>query len=235
MLDMYYDTEQPFQDDPRLLSRLTRVSHAVVEDILKEFFILIDGKWHNSRADKEILEWYKRSDTARAKADKRWKLKRDNAALIQNTCYSIAVALPQVCCDDATQYPLPITKSKPKVKSVGASATRLPADWKPSDEEINYCKTQRPDLILEKVVENFSDYWHAKGGASARKVDWSATWRSWVRNEKSVSHQAARPTRHDQQMDTMAALTGGRFGSGLFSIKDTSVAVQATLIEQKVV
>ena len=116
-----------------------------------------------------------------------------------------------------------------------ASASRLPADWTPSDAEIDYCKTQRPDLIVEKVVENFSDYWHAKGGAAARKVDWSATWRSWVRNEKSVSHQAARLTRHDQQMDTMAALTGGRFGSGLFSRKDTSVAVQATLIEQKVV
>ena len=117
MLDLYYDTEQPLQDDPRLLSRLTKVSNSVVEDILKEFFILIDGKWHNSRADKEILDWYRRSDSARAKADKRWQVKRENAASIQSPCNGNATALPQVCCDDATQYPIPNTKSKPKVKT----------------------------------------------------------------------------------------------------------------------
>lgn len=30
----------------------------------------------------------------------------------------------------------------------------------------------------------FFDYWIAQPGAKGRKLDWSATWRNWVRNEK---------------------------------------------------
>ncbi|QXP89479.1 hypothetical protein [Methylococcus capsulatus] len=34
-----------------------------------------------------------------------------------------------------------------------------------------------------KVAEIFRDYWVAKSGADARKADWGATWRNWVRRE----------------------------------------------------
>ena len=66
-------------------------------------------------------------------------------------------------------------------------ATRLPTDWIPNDEEILYCKTKRPDLQWQQVAENFRDYWIAAPGTKGRKENWSATWRTWVRNEKGAA------------------------------------------------
>lgn len=76
-------------------------------------------------------------------------------------------------------------------KDRGARGTRLPTDWKPSTEDVAYCKTERPDLLPSKVAQNFFDYWTAKSGKDATKVDWSATWRSWVRKERTEN--APRP------------------------------------------
>jgi hypothetical protein len=78
------------------------------------------------------------------------------------------------------------TKAKPN-----ASGSRLPADWKPSQADVEYCKTQRPDLLPSLVATNFYDYWISKAGAGGRKTDWSATWRMWVRKESAAT--AGRP------------------------------------------
>ena len=43
---------------------------------------------------------------------------------------------------------------------------------------------ERQDLSADDVrreAQVFADYWHAKAGADARKLDWQATWRNWVR------------------------------------------------------
>ena len=77
-----------------------------------------------------------------------------------------------------------------KTKS-SASGSRLPADWKPAPADIEYCKTQRPDLLPSLVATNFYDYWISKAGAGGRKTDWSATWRMWVRKESAAT--AGRP------------------------------------------
>lgn len=84
-------------------------------------------------------------------------------------------------------------KSTNTDKSKGSSTrgTRLPEDWRPSPEDIEYCKTERPDLLPSAVARNFYDYWIAKSGKDATKVNWSATWRSWVRKERTEN--APRP------------------------------------------
>jgi len=61
--------------------------------------------------------------------------------------------------------------------------SRLPADWSPSSADAMFCKTERPDLDVSKTADRFRDYWHAQPGAKGSKLDWSATWRNWVRNE----------------------------------------------------
>lgn len=70
-----------------------------------------------------------------------------------------------------------------------ATASRLPADWFPSDEDISFCETERPDLKPSDVACRFRDYWIAQPGSKGRKLDWPATWRNWVRNEKRQSTQ----------------------------------------------
>lgn len=64
-----------------------------------------------------------------------------------------------------------------------ARATRLPSDWRPP-----------PDWIGDAVglgfsedearheADRFRDFWVAKAGKDACKLDWRATWRNWCRN-----------------------------------------------------
>ena len=63
-------------------------------------------------------------------------------------------------------------------------ATRLPADWVPSEDNVRYCRENRPDLDLGVVAENFRSYWVAKP-SDATKLDWDLTWQTWVRKEKA--------------------------------------------------
>lgn len=38
--------------------------------------------------------------------------------------------------------------------------------------------------VIRSQADQFKDYWTGKAGAAARKVDWEATWRNWMRNAK---------------------------------------------------
>ena len=49
---------------------------------------------------------------------------------------------------------------------------------------IEYCNKKRPDLDANHIAECFKDYWIALHGGAAKKLDWLATWRNWVRNQK---------------------------------------------------
>lgn len=95
-------------------------------------------------------------------------------------------------------------------KSKTATATRLPADWVMSEQDSDFCKTERPDLSPEVVATRFRDYWIATPGAKGRKLDWSATWRNWVRNEKAIAQPRASPRRNiaDEREAASIALTG---------------------------
>lgn len=74
-------------------------------------------------------------------------------------------------------------KEKSKARA-DATATRLPADWLPTDGDKEFCKAERPDLDPDAVAARFRDYWHGIPGAKGRKLDWAGTWRNWVRNER---------------------------------------------------
>jgi hypothetical protein len=79
------------------------------------------------------------------------------------------------------------TEREPKKQSRG---TRLPADWSPSEEQVQFCKTERPELNPTAVASRFKDYWIAQPGTKGVKTDWPATWRNWVRAERAVGSAA---------------------------------------------
>jgi hypothetical protein len=66
-----------------------------------------------------------------------------------------------------------------------ARATRLPAAPTPPPEWLDFLQAERPDLNPQLTYAKFCDYWAAKPGKSGTKLDWLATWRNWVREEKS--------------------------------------------------
>lgn len=74
------------------------------------------------------------------------------------------------------------------VVSKDARGSRLPPDWKPSDDLMAWAAKARPDVDAWAEAESFRDYWHSKPGAGARKTDWGLTFRNWIRRSR-----AARP------------------------------------------
>lgn len=81
-------------------------------------------------------------------------------------------------------------KKAPSAKSPRGCALRedwtLPDDWKA------WAQAERPDVDVLTVAESFRDYWVAKPGKDGRKADWLATWRNWVRNQRTAPHKPQR-------------------------------------------
>lgn len=67
--------------------------------------------------------------------------------------------------------------------------SRLPSDWQPTADDAAAARAAGVDLAT--TAAKFRDYWHAKTGANATKLDWAATWRNWCRSE--AERQQRRP------------------------------------------
>lgn len=75
-------------------------------------------------------------------------------------------------------------------KRDASRGTRLDRDWTLPDDWRQWTRVTFPqstDASVTDTAEAFRDYWHAKAGAHARKVDWEATWRGWCRRSMSTA------------------------------------------------
>lgn len=84
----------------------------------------------------------------------------------------------------------------PPTEGASSNGTRLPAGWTLPNEWRDWTISERPTMTKKEIdleAEKFADYWRGKAGANARKADWFATWRNWIRNMNS--HQAGKPRR----------------------------------------
>ncbi|ODR20791.1 hypothetical protein [Mycolicibacterium porcinum] len=81
----------------------------------------------------------------------------------------------------------PTNKDSPshntKGESARATGTYLPENWAPAPEVAAQMRDEQPHVDHELELKKFRDYWHALAGAKARKRDWSATYRNWIRRE----------------------------------------------------
>lgn len=77
----------------------------------------------------------------------------------------------------------PEDQKKTKTPSVSRRATRIPDNFQPTDEMKTWFREQGYTDLINGPVEHaqFVDYWTAKAGADACKLDWPATWRRWMR------------------------------------------------------
>ncbi len=71
MIDLYYQTEEPFTDTSKL-ARKVRSSFEIVGSILSEFFVYQENAWHLKRADEEIAKYKAMKDGGRKGASIRW-------------------------------------------------------------------------------------------------------------------------------------------------------------------
>lgn len=65
-----------------------------------------------------------------------------------------------------------------------ARGSRIAPDWTPSLKD--YAFAHQAGLSREEInreADRFRDYWIAASGRNAVKLDWSATWRNWIRSD----------------------------------------------------
>jgi hypothetical protein len=70
-------------------------------------------------------------------------------------------------------------------------ATRLAPDWSLPQDLRDFCLSERPDLDPDFTAQQFADYWKARPGKDGRKLDWAATWRNWVRGQRTGQKSAS--------------------------------------------
>lgn len=77
------------------------------------------------------------------------------------------------------------TKTPPVSRRAPRSdrATRIPDDFQPTDQMRAWFAGENLSAVIDGRVEHekFCDYWRAEAGARARKLDWAACWRRWMR------------------------------------------------------
>lgn len=73
--------------------------------------------------------------------------------------------------------------------------TRLQEGWMPTGEDVSVIAEQCPGFNSEREHLNFMDYWLSKPGRAGVKIDWSRTWRTWMRNAYDRLPASQKPTR----------------------------------------
>jgi hypothetical protein len=98
--------------------------------------------------------------------------------------------------DDGFTPPPSSQEDKKKTKTPSVSrrrtATRLPEGFQPDEKMRAWFKAERLGEVIDGKWEHdqFVDFWLAEAGARARKLDWAAAWRRWMR--KAASHSSSR-------------------------------------------
>ena len=222
LLAHMYDTGGGLKYEPKRLSMICGCSR---QQLIKTVDLLLvspgklkleDGFITNERVKSELETAKKLSQSASESAQARWKktnknkegtmrshqsgiCETDASQNIDKRKYSETSSLrtkensPN---DDAASEPDP--KPKPKKKT----GTRLDPDWNPGSQGAEFARSK--GLTNEQIkneFDKFKNYWTAKAGQGATKLDWMATWRNWIINSADrygsnppISGRSADPT-----------------------------------------
>lgn len=76
-----------------------------------------------------------------------------------------------------------IAKNNQPLNNTRARGSRLSVDWVPGPlpGKVAALASQWPPGREERELDQFRDFWAAKAGADACKLDWDRTWHQWIR------------------------------------------------------
>lgn len=208
LLDAYYIRERALPIDAKECCKLARAAskneREAVAYVLREFFQLLADGHHQGRADKEIARFQDKQRKAKASADARWSQRETHSegnadAMRTHSEGNATRARPQSPdTSNQTQDQNPLA-AQAVVGTPSASAKRagrLPGDWVLPRTWGEWATAEQPSWTPDhcrQVAASFADYWHAKAGKDAAKLDWEATWRIWVRKEGPMRLNGAGP------------------------------------------
>ncbi|MFJ3057168.1 hypothetical protein [Herbaspirillum sp. NPDC087042] len=113
----------------------------------------------------------------------------DNTTTITNTNMNTKVPISTEIGNPPSK---PISSSSPpqrEEKRGPNRGSRLLVDWQLPNEWEKWAMEHQQTWTVEHVsaeADKFRDYWVAKSGKDATKLDWFATWRNWVRNAAAL-------------------------------------------------
>jgi uncharacterized protein YdaU (DUF1376 family) len=233
LIAMMYERAGPVDGgDNAKLARLCGTSASGMKTILER--LVADGKitregglLFNRRAELEIKNVMSKSEVATEKANARWAKNADKS--MQEACSGIAPAMLA-----SNQYPVRETEANtsvsphastgegtPKTKaraSPADRATRLPRDWTAPPDFIDFASDLgfSHDDIRSRIEPGFRDYWISASGAQARKADWFATWRNWLRREAGTVGKPGRAQANGGRSQTGSVLDAYRRAASRF-------------------
>jgi uncharacterized protein YdaU (DUF1376 family) len=185
LLDHYYLHEAPIKQREIARQIGLRDYEQEVLSILEEFFVSTEAGYINHRADKEIEEYHSKKEQA----------SRAGRASAQQRANKRTTDVQQTFNERSTDVQ-PTSNQEPVTKrEASARGTRLSADWQMPIEYREYCAIKRPDLNPEVVAESFKNFWIAKAGRDAVKLDWGAVWKNWVARETATKTSAQQSNR----------------------------------------
>lgn len=207
----------------RIARAATEDEREAVRVVLEEFFTLGEDGWHQKRADAEIERYRAKSEKARVSAKTRWgalpshsdRDATNTVAALPTQSERNANASPEHANASEMDAKAMLTSNQTPVKekalppqaSATATprkpeprATRIPDDWSLTPELSDIGRLTRreaglPEIDLRLEAAKFVDFWRAKSGKDATKLDWTATWRNWCRNAtaKAAPYRPASP------------------------------------------
>jgi len=162
LIDHYMATASPLPNDMTILCRICRANNPTerraVTKIASEFFENHGAVLVSDKCDHELLKQLNFSNSQSAKAKLR---------------HSPGTAQLQPTTTTTTKK-----ESKNSNRGTRFALAQCPDEW------VDFCKNLRPDINPLLTFDAFKDYWSAVAGAKGVKLDWFATWRNWIRNQK---------------------------------------------------
>lgn len=155
------------------------------------------------------------AESRRAADRERKRQKREgvcgNSADSPQTFHGTSEDNPALSRPLSPQTPLTPTHTHPE-NTTGARGTRIPDDWTPSPEEIDYGVSEGlSEPVVRREAMKFLDYWRNVPGAKGRKLSWHLTWNTWIRNaaDRAPKPPNDRPHNHqrpDAKLEHFAAI-----------------------------
>lgn len=168
----------------------------VASEALHGWFMCSDGRLHHRTVAEGVMDaWHRKiAQRDRTEGARKARLaKRQSQTQGAMPTDSVTGSVTEPVTDPVTGSkgqgqgqghipPEPPSGSLP-LKADRARGTRIAADWALDDAGRSYALGQGlTPAEVDTEATKFRDWWSAKAGADARKVDWAATWRTWVRN-----------------------------------------------------
>lgn len=190
ILDAYYDREvAPTRAEAMRYARArSQPEIAAVETVLAEFFVEQDGRFYQSRVEREFDEAAVQAEKSRENGKRGGRPRKSAPTTSQEPRKTQPVFSGN---PDGTQKnlnPLIHKSTNPEEAKASAPAggSRLPKDWTLPADWLAWAQAERPEIDAANEADKFRDYWHGVAGAKGRKADWQATWRNWIRNSRGT-------------------------------------------------